>query len=780
MGVLNTKLRRDLRQSRAQVLGIVFTVFLGVTLFGATYDAFHSLTASYETLYERLGFADLWVTAAPEDLESTLSADPAVEAAEVRHTVDVPFRVGDATLVGRVVGVPETATVNKVMLLEGEMYDQTATDQVVADQHLAKAFELEVGDQIEVATPLGWREVSITGIGASAEYVWPSKSRQEILALPDQFGVVYAPDAVVAGAGPAAVREIVVRLDGSADPATELPRLENLVLDRGAGDTYSRAEQPSNAALQEDVKGFGQMSFMFPVMFLGAAGIGMWVLLTRMVVAQRAIIGTLRAEGMDRRQIFRHYLTYGVGSGLAGAIPGAAAGAGLALVIAGAYTEAINVPVTVVRVEPLTLVIGVAFGLVGGLAAAWAPARQAMSLQPAEAMRGPAPTGRGRVTLLERMVPARLSAGGRLVIRNTVRNPRRTFATGLGVVLGLVLILVSWGMIDTVQILLERQFGQIQRADAQVAFLQPPGPADIAGLAGVDGVAAAEPIVQVPVSLAAGDEVYGTVMWGFRTETSMHGFLGPSDEPVPLGDGLVVGADLADLLGVEVGDTITVRIGSTGEVWNERLAGFVEEPLGTQGYLDLETLEGQAPRAATIGRQAMVRYSPEAEPDTVQAAVAKVPGVAAVVSTRSLQEAAEGFMGLFYVFVGVMLVLGVTLAFVLIFNTMTVNLAERTVEVATMKAEGVSERRLARLITVENLIVMVGATIPGLVIAYFAAAGFMASFDSDLFTFTLHIRPLTFLWTALAVLAAGLLSQRPGLKRLRALDVARVVRERSV
>lgn len=776
MRVLNVKLRRDLRRSRAQVLGIVVTVFLGVTLFGATYDAYQSLTASYETMFDRVGFADLWVTAAPAGLEDTLAADPAVATAEVRHTLDVPLRIGERRLVGRVVGVPDGAEVNQVMILDGAMF--ASTDQVVADQHLARTFGLTVGDTVEVATPAGWRPVTITGVGASAEYIWPAKSRQEVLALPDQFGVLYAPDAEVAAAGPAAVREVVVRLRPGVDPDTALPRLAALAIAGGGGDTFTRAEQPSNAALQEDVQGFGEMSFMFPVLFLGAAALGMWVLLTRMVVAHRPIIGTLRAEGMSRRQVFSHYLAYGVGSGLVGAIPGAAAGAGLALVIAHAYTGAIHVPITVVRVTPSTPVIGLLFGLVGGALAAWAPARRAMALEPAEAMRGPAPTGRGQVTAVERLWPRPLSAGARLVVRNAVRNPRRTVATGLGVILGITLILVSWGMIDTVQVLLDRQFHQIQQADAQAAFLAPPG--DLDGVGTVEGVEAVEPVVQTPVSIVAGDRTYGTVLWGFERDTMMHRFLTASDEELRLGQGLLVGIDLQDLLGVGVGDTVTIRVGPTGEEFGVPIAGFVDEPLGTQAYVDLATLEAEAPRVASFGRQAMVRYEPGVDPEVVRRSLESAPGVAAVVPTRALEAAADQYMGLFYAFVGVMLVLGAALALVLVFNTMTVNLAERTVEVATMKAEGVSAGRLARLITVENLLVMLGATLPGLVVAYFVAAGFMASFDSDLFTFTLHIRPLTFLWTALAVLAAGLLSQRPGFRTLRALDVAKVVRERSI
>ena len=36
-------------------------------------------------------------------------------------------------------------------------------------------------------------------------------------------------------------------------------------------DVYTRAEQPSNAALQEDLRGFEELSFFFPLLFLTAA-----------------------------------------------------------------------------------------------------------------------------------------------------------------------------------------------------------------------------------------------------------------------------------------------------------------------------------------------------------------------------------------------------------------------------------------------------------------------------------------------------------------------------
>ncbi|NIS35082.1 MAG: cell division protein FtsX, partial [Actinobacteria bacterium] len=86
-------------------------------------------------------------------------------------------------------------------------------------------------------------------------------------------------------------------------------------------------------------------------------------------------------------------------------------------------------------------------------------------MQPALAMRGETPGGGGKVSLAERLLPPvrRLPLSWRMALRGVERNPRRTAYTIIGVVLSLTLVLVSWGMIDTVEHLMDRQFVDIQR-----------------------------------------------------------------------------------------------------------------------------------------------------------------------------------------------------------------------------------------------------------------------------------------------------------------------------
>jgi putative ABC transport system permease protein len=110
---------------------------------------------------------------------------------------------------------------------------------------------------------------------------------------------------------------------------------------------------------------------------------------------------------------------------------------------------------------------------------------------------------------------------------------------------------------------------------------------------------------------------------------------------------------------------------------------------------------------------------------------------------------------------------------------MSANIAERTREVATLLAVGTDRRTVSRYITAENLLVALLGIPIGLVVGYLAAREAMASFSSDLFAFELSIRPTTFVWAALAVMAVGLVSQLPGLRAIRRINIAKVVKERT-
>jgi putative ABC transport system permease protein len=798
--ILRRKLRRDLRASRPQAVAVVITVMLGVMLFAASYDAFRNLTASYERTYADLVLADLTVSGGEQArVAATAQSTEGVDGVTRRLQADLPLVVsadaGQWTLVGRLVGLPSDAqpAVGRVETLSGDPLDETDPQGVLVEKHMADHFGVAAGDTLQVLLADGPRTLTIRGVVASPEYLWPAADRQQVITTPDEFGVVFASNELVAQAPTGTlVEQTLISYDVGAPSDVLDQELSAQARDAGAADIMTKAQQPSNAALDEDLTAFGELSFMFPALFLSGAGLATFILLNRFVATQRGQIGVLLASGLSRRDLLRHYRSYGLVLGVLGAALGVVLGVPLGAWITSTYTQLLSIPDTVVRWYWTTPIIGLTFGLVMGVGASWAPARGAVRVPPAMAMRGEVGDRPGtRDSRVERLVPMlrRLPVRYRIALRGVGRHRARSASTVVGVALAIVLVLTSWGMIDTVDRLMAKQFDVVSTNSAQVYLQVPMNDAEVDALAGVDGVAAAEPALVLDISLQTEADLYATQMQGLERGTVMHGFIGEDGRPVDLpSSGLLVGQAAREILGVQAGDAVTVTVPALRASVRTSVSGFVDEPLGTYAYAARgwlrEELEAAGASAAALDAPAVtsafVRYSPTASSEQVRARLLDEPGVVAVVSTTALRDVFEQYFALFYAFIGVMLVLGGVLAFALIFNMIVATISERAAELATMRASGVSARQVSRMITTETLLLTAIGLPIGLAVGYLSAAVFMTSFSSDLFSFDLDMNPWTAVWTALAVVAVALLSQLPGLRAVRRLDIAAVVRQRTL
>ena len=783
---LRTKARRDMRRQRGSFLAIALTIFLGVALFGASYDAYRNLDASYRGAFTQYRFADLTVTGGRiGPLAREVRGTPGVGAVQERTQADLPLHVGRDKFLGRVVGLPPGSqpAVDRVEVESGSYLRRSQPGGVLVEKHMAEAFDLAVGDTVTVVGAAGPAPVRIVGVASSPEYFWPARSRQDILPAPKDFGVIFAPEGLARRlAGASGPNQAAIYYSGGGEDPALTAKLSRDATGLGASDVLTRADQPSNSALQQDVKSFRELAVLFPLLFLTAAALATGVLMRRLVAAQRPTIGMLRACGRSRREVVAHYLTFGVVAGLAGGVLGAAAGIGLAGAATDAYTSELSIPITLTSISPLTALIGVLFGLLTGSLAAALPALAAARVPPAEAMRRFAPARTGGLSLAERLLPPlrRLPVRWRMTIRGVGRNPRRSLSTILGVVLALTLILVSWGMIDTTQILVDRQYSQIDRQDAELYFRGALDRGDMRRLRQAAGVAEAEAGVDVPVALRADGRSYQTALKGFNRDTTMHGFRSPGGGTTELPrKGLLAGEAWRSKLGVGVGEPIEVGAPGTGASARAQLKGFLEEPLGTYVYAPLGQIRRLAGPRAGLGNVAYVRYAPGVDREAMRRRLSDLPGVVAFGDSKALRDTVDEYLGLFYVFVGIMLIFGAAMAFALLYNSIQANLAKRAVEVATLRAAGIRFRSLSRMITAENFIVTAIGIVPGLLVGVEVSRLFLASFGSDAFSFELQIRASTLVLSAVAILAVSLLSERPGLRAVRKLDIAQVVRERA-
>lgn len=780
---LPLKRRRDIARQRGQFAAVLVTIVLGVMMFAASYDAYRNLEASYNGTYDRLAFADMTITGGSSSLADAVAALDGVAVVESRRQADVPLQVGDDVFLGRVVSL--TSDINTLDVVAGELPSGGA--EGLAETHLAEHFGLEPGDTVTVLGTLG---VTVTGAAVSPEYLWPARSSQEFFEAPGEFGVLFVTEDVLDAVDQAQVlSQLLVRYEPDVDTAAVDAAVRGTALEQGASAVVARADQPSNKALSLDVTGFEQMAVFFPAMFLLVSGLAAYTLLTRLVHSQRSVIGTLRANGFSRRTVVRHYLSYGLWLGAVGAVLGIALGVPMGWAMTAAYTAELGIPDTVRELRWITPVAGLAFGIAAGVLSAWVPARRAVRIEPAEALRGDSPATPARRSLLERVLPpsSRLPVQWRMVVRGIGRNPRRSSSVVVAIALAMTLVYTTWAMVDTVTILLDRHFNVINVHDGDVVTTGPVDAAAVAAVAGVPGVRTAEPVVILDVSLKGPDGTYSTTLFAYEAGTEVRGFVTGSGEGPS--SGVVVGEAVLEETGAGVGDTLRISLPTLGATFGLPIEDTVREPMGSPAYVTRETLQDLLAADAAPGWQDAITQpgtsvialllEDDADREAVLGAVADLPVVASATDARAAWSMIEQFMGLFYLIVGLMLAFGGVLAVALIYNVVSVNLAERTGEIATMRANGISHRRIGAYVLAENMILTAIGVVPGALIARAAATRLMSTYSTDILSFDLETRPATMVLTIAAMFVVTAVSLWPGMRAVRRLDIATEVRERS-
>ena len=175
-----------------------------------------------------------------------------------------------------------------------------------------------------------------------------------------------------------------------------------------------------------------------------------------------------------------------------------------------------------------------------------------------------------------------------MVLRGIGRNRRRSLSTVVGVTMALVLILASWGLIDTTKQLLSDQFEKIQPLDATVVFAEAVTDGRLAEIRAVEGVDRVERSESLAVSVRSEGGGYSTRLSGFEAGTVMHGFPEGSLER----DGVLLGSALKTELGLTEGEDVTLAFPDLHTQIVAPVAGFVEEPLGTFAYMRSDLLVG--------------------------------------------------------------------------------------------------------------------------------------------------------------------------------------------
>jgi putative ABC transport system permease protein len=124
-----------------------------------------------------------------------------------------------------------------------------------------------------------------------------------------------------------------------------------------------------------------------------------------------------------------------------------------------------------------------------------------------------------------------------------------------------------------------------------------------------------------------------------------------------------------------------------------------------------------------------------------------------------------------------MMYLGLLFTIVVMFNTMIMNVAERDLELATLRVLGASTRSLGLMLLFENLLIGIIGGIIGVLFAYGGAVGLAASFSSWQFIVPVTIIPSVAWQLMFGVILIAVAMTPFGVWRLRHMDLIEKVKD---
>jgi putative ABC transport system permease protein len=762
MRAIHRKVLRDVTRNAGQVAAVTSVIAAGVATFVTMRTSYNALVRSQAAYYSQYRFADVFasVRRAPESLTRRLARLPGVAEIDTRLvypvTLDVPGLAEPAA--GRLISLPEgrEPRLNRIHLRSGRL--PGAHDEVAVSEAFAGANHLRPGDTLHGILNSRWTELRIVAVAISPEYVYEVQGGGF---FPDsqRFGVLWmARDAIEAAFNmTGAFNDLSIRLaPGFPEPAL-IARLDHELARYGSPGAYGRADQLSHRFITDEIRQDRVTGTIVPPIFLVIAAFLTHIVLTRLMTRQRDAIATLKAFGYSNTAISIHYTLFALVPATLGTAAGIGFGACGGYGLSRLYADFFRFPILDYRLDHDVLAFGAVIALASAVAGAWLAVSTVVKLQPAEAMRPPAPPS-FHASLLERLGIARLlPVTGRFVARNLSRHPAKAAVTAGGIAVAISILLIGRYFYDALDYLTHVQFSIVERQNATVTFPEIQSTRVVSSLHALPGVQRVEPFRYVPVRLRNGHRTYRTALQGIPAQPHLHILIDSSLRTVSLPEtGLALSSALARILDVEPGGELVVEVlEGKRSVRQMRVAALVDELIGTNAYMRLPALHrllGESPAfsGAWLGVDPLLE-------DRLYSRLKSMPRVDSVnVREAMLASFRKTIAESLLISVGILSAFAAVIAISIVYNSVRVALSERSHELASLRVLGFTRREVAVILLGEHLFLSACAVPAGLLLGHGLCTLLARSLETELYRLPVVLTPRSYAYS-LAIVALSTL-----------------------
>lgn len=496
---------------------------------------------------------------------------------------------------------------------------------------------------------------------------------------------------------------------------------------------------------------------VFPLFFIIVAGLVCLTTMTRMVEEERGLIGTYKALGYGKATIALKYVIYAFLASLTGAVIGCAAGLRLfPYIIYESWNIIYQMPAIKYASHTILSVVAVASLILVTLIATLYSCYNELSEVPSALMRPKALKNGKKILLEHTFIWKHLSFTKKVTMRNIFLYKKRFFMTVIGIAGCGALITAGFGIKDSVQSIIDNQYGQIIHYDNILVFNKN---ADSDARNNLSDKISSDEYYKsslmdyaytAEVKIPGSKDDYSTEITVVNDTSAYMDYVTfrtrRSKKTIELDDsGVIISEKLAKDLNVKEGDNVLIHDEDNKQA-TVKVSGVMEMYINNYIFMTSEYYSQVFGYTPDNNRILGILTS---DGDDIQSVIGDRyltdNNVKSLTFVKANITRFENMIQSLDLVTWVLIISAGMLAFVVLYNLTNVNISERIREIATIKVLGFYDREVGEYVYRENIILTLIGGVFGLLLGMALHAYIMTTIELDGVMFGTKINISSFL-----------------------------------
>jgi ABC-type antimicrobial peptide transport system permease subunit len=387
--------------------------------------------------------------------------------------------------------------------------------------------------------------------------------------------------------------------------------------------------------------------------------------------------------------------------------------------------------------------------------------RKILKENPAETLRTKIPNVKGRIiNITKKSFFKKLSFESIWNVRDILRNKMRTFMGVAGVVGCCMLIVCSFGMLDSMNYFVELQFETIYNFDYKLNLKENLNDNELKILYDKYGDYTSESL-GIEIKDDDGNREANNI---FVTDAKDYvRFVNRKNKIIdkPTNDGVFITYKLAETKGYQLGDEITWHIYGDNKYYTSKIIGFNKDPQNQNISMTREYLE-------SLG----LTYQPDSLYTNVNLKnIKEIENVEVVQDIESLKEGMNNMLSMMKTMLVLIISIAILLGGIIIYNLGILSYTEKEYQFATLKVLGFKDKQIKHIFIKQNNWIAIVSIIIGLPLGFLLTDWLFKTAIEEHYDFAAYITIRTYIISAIGTFIVSYLVSKFLARKIKNIDM---------